>query len=98
MSLADEMRTISKKAGNSPTEAAYAYTIKAIKEAAEKGKREIVWDPSVPNYRELGFDSRWLSERNKELLKEKLENDGFRIVKPYRVSCGVTQLTEYIQW
>lgn len=98
MSLADEMRTISQNAGNSPVDAAYACTIKEIKEAAEKGKREIVWDPHIPNYRDLGFDSMWPSERDKELLKEKLEREGFRIVKPFRVSGGVTQLTEYVQW
>lgn len=98
MSLADEMRTISKNAGNSPVDAAYACAIKEIKEAAEKGKREIVWSPHILNWRELGFDDMYLSERDQELLKEKLKREGFKIVKPYRVSGGVTQLTEYVQW
>ena len=98
MSLADEMRTISENAGNSPVDAAYACAIKEIKEAAEKGKREIVWSPHILNYRELGFDSMWISERDQELLKEKLKREGFRVVMPHRVIGGVTQLTEYVQW
>ena len=99
MSLAEEMREIAEKAaGNSVVDAAYATVMEKIKVAAESGKREIVWDPYIRNYIELGFDSRYLCERDKELLKEKLEHDGFKIVKPMRYSGGVLQTTEYIQW
>lgn len=99
MSLAEEMREIAEKAaGNSVVDAAYATVMEMIKVAAESGKREIVWDPYIRNYIELGFDSRYLCARDKELLKEKLENDGFKIVKPMRYSGGVLQTTEYIQW
>lgn len=98
MSLAEEMRNISANAGKSPVDAAYACVIKEIKEAAEHGKREIVWSPCIRNWRELGFDNMYLSDRDKELLKDKLREEGFKVVKPYRVIGGVTQFTEYVQW
>lgn len=98
MSLADEMRAISNNAGKSPVDAAYACAINEIQEAAKEGKREIVWSPHILNYKELGFDSMWISDRDTELLKERLESEGFRIVQPMRYSCGVMQLTKYVQW
>jgi hypothetical protein len=98
MNIAEEMRIIAENAGKSAVDSAYATVIDKIKVAAESGKREIVWDPYIKNYTELGFDSRYLCERDKELLKEKLERDGFKIVCPMRISGGVLQTTEYIQW
>ena len=98
MGLADEMRRISNNAGHSAVDAAYACAIKEIKEAAEAGKREIVWSPHILNYRELGFEDMYISDRDKELLRERLEREGFRIVQPGRYSGGVLQTTKYIQW
>ena len=98
MSLADEMRTLSEKAGNSKADAAFASVMEIIKGAAERGRREIVWAPYIHNYKELGYDDGYISDREEELLKEKLENSGFRIVQPNRISAGVRQTTKYIQW
>ena len=99
MSLADEMRRISENADKGIVEDAYNVIIKRIKEASEEGRREIVWSPTVSDPKKFGLKYNFcISERDKELLRDKLEREGFRIVCPHRVSCGVVQLTEYIQW
>lgn len=98
MNMAEEMRRLAENAGKSAVDAAYATMMKKIKEAAQEGKREIVWHPYISNYKELGFESCYLSARDKELLREKIERDGFRVVLPHRYSGGVLQVTEYVQW
>ena len=98
MSLADEMRAISAQAGNGKVEAAYATVMDSIKKAAEEGRREIVWSPYIRDHRKYGYDSMYITDREKELLRDKLEREGFRIVQPHRVSGGIVQLTKYIQW
>ena len=99
MGLADEMRRISENADKGVVEDAYNVIIKRIKEASEEGRREIVWSPAVSNPEKFGMKYVWeISERDKELLKEKLEREGFRIVQPGRYSGGVLQTTKYVQW
>lgn len=99
MSLADEMRGISQAQGGGIVEDAYQVALKRIRKAAEEGKQEIVWSPSVSDPKKFGLDYAFsLSDRDKELLKERLERDGFRVVCPHRISAGVIQRTEYIQW
>lgn len=99
MSLADEMRGISQAQGKGIVEDAYQVALRRIKEAAEEGKREIVWSPAVSDPKKFGLKYAFeISDREEELLKERLEREGFRIVCPHRVIGGVVQRTEYIQW
>ena len=99
MGLADEMRRISENADKGVVEDAYNVIIRRIKEASEEGLREIVWSPAVSNPEKFGMKYVWeISSRDRELLKEKLEQEGFRIVQPGRYSGGVRQVTKYIQW
>ena len=99
MSLADEMRGISQAHNNGIVEDAYQVALKRIRLATDEGLREIVWSPAVSDPKKFGLKYAFdISDRDKELLKERLERDGFRILCPYRTSGGVVQRTEYIQW
>ena len=99
MGLADEMRGISQAHNSGIVEDAYQVALKRIRLAADEGLREIVWSPAVSDPKKFGLKYAFdISDRDKELLKAKLERDGFRILCPHRVIGGVIQTTEYIQW
>lgn len=97
MSIADEMRNISKENCTDYVQDAYEYSLKWIKHYASEGKRENVFSPYSPK-KNADTGNGYLSERDKELLRERLRADGFTVCVPHRYSGGVLQITEYIQW
>ena len=99
MNIAEEMKVLSQERNKGIVDDAYYEALRRIREAAEEGKREIVWSPAVSDPKKFGMKYAFeISDRDKELLKERLEREGFKIVCPHRVSGGVLQRTEYIQW
>lgn len=97
MSIADEMRNISKQNGTDYLQDAYEYSLKWIKHYASEGRRESVFSPYSPK-KDADTGYGYLSARDKELLRDRLRADGFTVCVPHRYSSGVLQITEYIQW
>lgn len=97
MSIADEMRDISKQNCTDYLQDAYEYSLKWIKHYASEGRRESTFSPYSPKKNaDTGYG--YLSARDKELLRDRLRADGFTICVPHRYIGGVLQRTEYIQW
>ena len=97
MSIADEMRDISKQSGTDYLQDAYEDALKWVKHYASEGRRECSFSPYSPKKNaDTGYG--YLSARDKELLRDRLRADGFTVCVPHRYSGGVLQRTEYIQW
>ena len=97
MSIADEMRNISKENGTDYLQDAYEYSLKWIKHYASEGRRESTFSPYSPK-KDVDTGYGYLSAREKELLRDRLRADGFTVCVPHRYSGGVLQRTEYVQW
>lgn len=97
MSIADEMRNISKQNGTDYVQDAYEYELEWIKHDASEGRREKSFSGYSPK-KKKDTNYGYLSAREKELLRERLRADGFTVCVPRRYSGGVLQITEYIQW
>ena len=97
MSIADEMRNISKQNCADYLQDAYEYSLKWVKHYASEGERESVFRAYSPK-KDADTGYGYLSARDKELLMERLRADGFTVCVPHRYSGGVLQRTEYIQW
>lgn len=94
MSLADEMRRVSKSVANCDEEfkGVYKSVLDKIKKAAEEGEHEIVFgimcSYSNPNY-----------DRYKRMVIRKLEDEGFRYVYGYQIGKGTgNSMTDYVVW
>lgn len=97
MSIADEMRNISKQSSTDYVQDAYEYELEWIKHDASEGRREKPFSGYSPKkYKDTNYG--YLSARDKELLRDRLRADGFTVCVPHRYSGGVLQRTEYVQW